>query len=372
MNAISTRRIGVEAIAKASAIFAAIGIAACPLATGAATFDDMVIIGDSLSDTGNLLELSSAILRLDPGAFPQAFPMTPPYAPGRFSDGPLWVETLADRVGHPQAAAPAGVALGTAVLPGIPGGNNYSVAGALAGYGGTIFGEAPPTGLRFQVEFYLQQHGGTADASTLYVVVGGGNDVRVQTATQPSKVMRDSALYAAAQSYRDVVKRLADAGARTFVVANVPDFGATPEARYIFNLSAVATDATNVFNGYSDRLLEKLAEQQGLTLAKVDMFSLMNSIVRDASQHGGALYGITNVDSPCLVVPEWITGGPVPGAGTFSCDVSLWADYHHPTAKVGELIGNAAAACRLDRNTIIASSPQGSDIHLHRFCHSMQ
>jgi phospholipase/lecithinase/hemolysin len=374
MKPATVKSVWIATVGNASAVFVAVGISMCPPDATAASFDDIVTIGDSLSDTGNLLELTTAILRFNAGAFPEAFPMTPPYAVGRFSDGPLWVETLADRVGYPQASAPAGVSLGTTVLPGVPGGNNYAIAGAFAGTGGSIFGESPPTGLRFQAEFYLQQHGGVADPASLYVVVGGGNDIRIQTATQPSKVLRDAALYAAAQSYRDVVKRLTDAGAKTFIVANVPDFGATPEARYIYKLPAIATDATNVFNRYADQLLERLAEHQGVTLAKVDMFGLMNAIVRDATQRGGGTFGITNVDTPCLVVPDWLTGGAIPGAGTFGCDVSLFSDYHHPTTKVHELLGNAAAACRLGRSggdAIIASSAEETDDLLHRFCHVM-
>jgi phospholipase/lecithinase/hemolysin len=374
MNGTNVKSVWTATVGNASALLAAFGISLYPLDSTAASFDNMVIIGDSFSDTGNLLELTTAILQFNPGVFPEAFPMTPPYALGRFSDGPLWVETLADRVGHPQAAAPAGVSLGTTVLPGVPGGNNYAIAGAFAGTGGSIFGESPPTGLKFQTELYLQQHGGIADPASLYVVFGGGNDIRIQTATQPSKVLRDAALYAAAQSYRDVVKQLANAGARTFIVANVPDFGASPEAKFIYNLPAIATDATNVFNGYADQLLERLAEHQDVTLAKVDMFGLMNAIIRDATQNGGAMFAITNVDTPCLVVPDWLTGGPIPGAGTFGCDVSLFADYHHPTTKVHHLLGNAAAGCRLGRfggDAIIASGAEETDDPLHRFCHVM-
>jgi phospholipase/lecithinase/hemolysin len=180
--------------------------------------------------------------------------------------------------------------------------------------------------------------------------------------------LRDAALQAAAQSYRDVIKRLADAGAKTFVVANVPDFGVSPEAIYIYNKASAASDATRSFNRYADRMLERLAEQQDLTLARVDFFGLMDAIIHDATYQGGATFGITNVNTPCLDVPAWFAGGVIPGAGTSSCDVSLWADYHHPTAKVHALMGNAAAACRIGHRDTIATSPQAIDDLLHPFC----
>jgi outer membrane lipase/esterase len=354
-----------------AAMFAAIGISICPLGATAASFDNMVIIGDSLSDTGNLFELTSFLLQMNLMLAPAPLPPSPPYASGRFSNGPLWVETLAERIGHGQATFPAGVALGAAALPGYPGGNNYAIAGAFTGMGNSALGQNPPTGLQVQVEYYLQQHGGAADPETLYVVVGGGNDIRIQTRDQPNKILRDSVLYSAALAYRDVVKRLADAGAKTIVVANVPDFGANPEARYLYNQAARATDATLVFNRFADHALEQLAEHQSVTLAKVDFFGLMNAVIRDATRHGGATFGITNVDTPCLDTPVWIAEGVIPGAGTFGCDVSLFADYLHPTAKAHAILGNAAAACRLGGDDTIASSPAATDDLLHRFCRVM-
>src|SRR5262245_146765 len=68
---------------------------------------DLVIFGDSLADVGNL-SLASG------GAYPNSL-----YFQGRFSEGTLWVDTLAEYLGEP------------AVLPSlIPGGHNYSFAGA--------------------------------------------------------------------------------------------------------------------------------------------------------------------------------------------------------------------------------------------------
>src|SRR3954471_9015267 len=67
---------------------------------------DLVVFGDSLADVGNL-QLASQ------GAFPNSL-----YAGGRFSNGPMWVETLAEFLGEP------------AVTPSLAGGLNYAFAGA--------------------------------------------------------------------------------------------------------------------------------------------------------------------------------------------------------------------------------------------------
>jgi phospholipase/lecithinase/hemolysin len=66
-------------------------------------FSRLFVFGDSLSDTGNLYAMT--------GGYPP-----PPYWNGRFSNGKLWVEYLADSLQMPIAA-----------------GDNYAVAGATTG-----------------------------------------------------------------------------------------------------------------------------------------------------------------------------------------------------------------------------------------------
>ena len=53
----------------------------------AASFSGMVVFGDSLSDSGNLFTFTG-----------EAVPASPPYFEGRFSNGPVWVEDLLDRL----------------------------------------------------------------------------------------------------------------------------------------------------------------------------------------------------------------------------------------------------------------------------------
>ncbi len=121
-------------------------VAACllfPVAL-AETPNKVVVFGDSFSDTGNLF-------------FAVGFP-TPPYADGRFSDGPLWVEYLAGDIG---AAPPA---------PSLLGGTNFAWAGAQSINNISASG-APGVGL--QVSEYLGGGGGSAAGSTLHIVWAG-------------------------------------------------------------------------------------------------------------------------------------------------------------------------------------------------------
>src|SRR4051794_146985 len=71
----------------------------------AGLFGKVVVFGDSLSDVGNVSAATGG-----------AVPASPPYFHGRFSNGPVYAETLAEYVG----AAPLAPAFA------VPGGTDYA------------------------------------------------------------------------------------------------------------------------------------------------------------------------------------------------------------------------------------------------------
>src|SRR5687768_11182352 len=70
-----------------------------------ASFSQVIIFGDSLSDAGNVHEATNGLI---PG---------PPYYNGRFSNGPTYAEVLTAN-------------LGLSAAPSFHGGTNYAVGGA--------------------------------------------------------------------------------------------------------------------------------------------------------------------------------------------------------------------------------------------------
>src|SRR5262249_46320253 len=117
-----------------------------------AAFSELVVFGDSISDTGNFFLASGGAVA------------GPPYLAGRFPHGPGWVEVLAQRLGLP---APA---------PSLLGGSNYAWGSAETGPGLSFFG-APNVGL--QIDRFLADRGGLA-GDELVVVLAGGNDLAWQ------------------------------------------------------------------------------------------------------------------------------------------------------------------------------------------------
>jgi len=280
-------------------------------AAHAGPYSDLVIFGDSLSDTGNVFILTG-------GAVPSQ--SVGPYDGGRFSNGPLWVETLAAGLGLPTAASPF-----------LLGGGNYAFAGAKTGVGVT------PPDLLLQSIFLWGGSHPVADANALYVVMAGGNDMRAardafQTNSAADIAGRQTAAEAAIGNLLVDLFYLQSRGVKNVLLANLPDLGGTPEAVSL-GLQAASTDATLRFDAFFPALLAIGTQGLGLNMSFLDLAGLYQSVLFDATSNGGAVYGITNVTDPCA--------GFLGSAGN-ACATSLFSDNLHPSARTHQLIGLAA------------------------------
>jgi phospholipase/lecithinase/hemolysin len=313
------------------------------VALPATSYSGLVIFGDSLSDTGNVLSLTTAANPL------LAFPSFPA-APGRFSNGPAWVEYLANGLGLGSSAAPSNLIFdGTSVIPfGAQGGQNFSFGGARTGLGGSA---GPTTGLVGQLVAWdnsVNILGGgalnrAADPDALYVIMAGANDLRdyrsgVAGAPSPGAV---------ADNVIGALGLLATAGARHFLISTLPDLGLTPEA---VNLGLVpeSTAATLGFNSALTTLAGsfdagfQLAQGVDLDIRTLDLYGLFNAVVADATGNAGGVFGITNVTSAC------ITPGGLSGQYYFfdavatACNVAAFSDNLHPSGRAHELLGALA------------------------------
>lgn len=280
----------------------------------AGPYTSLTVFGDSLSDTGNVLIGTG-------GALPPA-----PYFAGRFTDGLNWIDGLAATLGLPLGAVPS-----LAPLAGGPvGASNYAFGGARTDTTGLV----PNTGLQAQlVGMWAPAHPAGADPNGLYVVVGGGNDMRdartaYQTNTAADVAARQAAALAAANNLAFVINNLALSGARHVLVATLPDLGATPEA---VGLEAASTDATMRFNLALAAVVQMLeASYAGLDIDIADWFGLGQQILGNP-----AAYGVTNTALPCNA----FTGSSNP---LTACGVSMFSDNLHPSALLHTLMATSA------------------------------
>lgn len=277
--------------------------AAAPAHAG--PYSSLTVFGDSLSDTGNL-------------HIATGFGIPAPYFNGRISDGPNWIDVLADYLGLPEGAVPS-----------LGGGNNYAFAGARTGLA------ASPPGVLAQVLGGWAPSHAAADITGLYVIVGGGNDMRDARAAGSTDATRQTAAETAAANIQQSASALAAKGAKHILIGNLPDLGNTPEAVGA-GLQANSTDATNRFNAALAGI-EALLEGQfaGLDVIMFDLHGVAAAVRDDALNNGGAVYGITNADLPCAS----FTGGLTP-----DCSVSAFSDNLHPSAAAHAVIGRAAFA----------------------------
>jgi hypothetical protein len=180
-----------------------------------ASYTDMVVFGDSLSDQGNIYLLTSASPFL---------PLVPPveYSDGtsfgRFTNGRNYIDYLS-------------ASLGLSVTPSLAGGSNYATGGARtdsASLGGFSIGNY---GLLDQRDSYFSSLGSAGiDPGALMVVWGGSNDVTDIIDKVNANPSYDPVpdVDKAIADIVDIISSLAAADAKNILVPNVPNLGLVP------------------------------------------------------------------------------------------------------------------------------------------------
>jgi outer membrane lipase/esterase len=201
----------------------------------ALVFKSLIIFGDSLGDSGNNAFVFDRIVApsLPPGTLrtqtpipSQAFIPTFPYTSNRYSNGPVWVEQLADLLGMSALASNLG-------------GTNFAFAGARTGPLGSSF----PFSLLDQVAGFLAPPGNNAPVDALYIIMGGGNDLRdiLENGADPNVVIPTYV-----SNIRQILTRLHSEGAENFLLVNVPARGV-----YSRELPRVADERRAPFHAFN-------------------------------------------------------------------------------------------------------------------------
>lgn len=298
------------------------------LSVHAGPFDNLYLFGDSLLDSGNSYILTGG-----------TYPVSAPYAQA-FSNGPVASQVLAQRLGLP-------------LIPSVLGGNNFATSGAMSnsenvagsayGYGLGIDSIKPLAGigLSHQVDTFLARDVAPSSlASSLFVVWAGANDAlslayqfQMDPPDDPSLLpsLFFAAGAAAAQNVENEILTLAQAGARTMLVGNLPNFAHLP-----FTPPAYDPLLELFLAAFSSEFLDAefyAALDSVSPAARIVQFDA-NQLIEQAVS--GA-FGFANVTDACLP-----TAGPFPiGAPCDDPDSYLFWDEIHPTARAHRILGNA-------------------------------
>lgn len=249
----------------------------------AQSIQQIYVFGDSLSDTGNVFRATN-----------RQYPPSPPYFQGRYSNGRVWVEYLAQNLSVQQI-------------------ENFAFGGATTDRDRANL----VPGLLSQVQSFVQTHRQT-ETGTLYVLWAGANDY-LQGASNPTVPIAN---------LTEAIAALSTIGADHILVGNLPDLGQLPATRSTPNSSALSR-LTQEHNAGLQRSLQQLQQQSTLKLALLDAYGLYQEAIAHPSR-----FGFTNVTSHCL-------------SDARSCstaDQFLFWDSIHPSTAGHKILGDRATA----------------------------
>lgn len=270
--------------------------------TLAGGYSSVAVLGDSLSDSGNIYLATGMAIPGPPDA----------YFIGRFSNGYNYAD---------QLAASEGIAL----VPSLAGGTNFAFGGAR-----TASHPADPRFSVFAQAQALLASGLPLDDSTLVILFAGGNNLRdtiFAAAADPANAQTIIAtgIGTAVGDIVSILQQLRAAGADQIFVPNAPNLAQTPEVKdqapFVPGLSALAEMVSMQFNKALKKALKAFDDDH---VVRFDTFKFMGKVIKKPHK-----YGLTNVTQRCY------TGDPEdPVAGGISCsdpDAYLFWDGIHPT-----------------------------------------
>ena len=279
----------------------------------AQSFSDLIVFGDSLSDTGNIATLIGT--RPNQVIANNSYVPTFPYGSGRFSNDLVWVDSFA-------------AALGLSSENSLGGGGNFAFGGA------SVSGGFPPPSLTQQADLYRLLNNNVAPPDALFVIAGGGNDARRTLGDIGGGADPAAAIQATAQQFASDIGHIVDElqadGAHHIVVWNTPDVGLAPAT-----LAAGAGPlGTSVAQAMNNALALRLTGEPGVRT--FDIFGLVDNVV----QHPD-LYGLIDVKNACGAI--------------LGCNPSLYLfwDGIHPTSAGHLIVSQAMLAAVPEPSSVV-------------------
>jgi phospholipase/lecithinase/hemolysin len=247
---------------------------AWPVSSFADSISQLVVFGDSLSDTGNVYIATGG---------KEPAPVPPDYTKGLFTDGPdsfpstsgpqgVWVQQLAGMMGL------------TSPGPSLAGGTDYAFGGALTGHDPMFPSGGGEPYVGDQLNLYLTGHTTGVPSNALYAFWAGANDIFTGGTPQ-----------AAVANLTANINTLFKDGAKDFLWLDMPPLGETPDGLALGSVASqelnLASQEDNAAWLASIHLLD--AEDPGIDIVGVDVYGLVESMLGDPSA-----YGFANVTTP--------------------------------------------------------------------------
>lgn len=269
-------------------------------------FSNIYIFGDSYSDTGNAFNTTGGVLA------------APPNYHGRFSNGLLWIDYLAESLKLSLEPSTENNLNNHSI--------NFAFGGATTGLENLFPAVIPDLpelpGLQQQIQSYIsrKQH---SQPNALYIIWAGTADY----APFVNGIPKYSDTLTTIANISTAIKALTEVGARNILLVNVIDIGKTP----------LATEVNQITDSH---LVSQVVEKHNQSLKEIaytfeDKINLMlfdvKSIVDQAIAHPHK-FGFTNTTQASSLVES---SNP---------DEYVFWDMVHLTNKTNQLIADAALA----------------------------
>jgi len=271
----------------------------------------IVAFGDSLSDNGASMRITQLDVEnkvTDAGILPPS----DQYWEGRWSNGPMAVEVLAQRL---QVKL-----------------TDYAVGGAESGLNNiNPTGGMNVTGLLSQLKnFQIDLQEKKTDPDALYFIFISANDFLGNLLNSYSGSYSDVA-EKALENIQTAVTKLSELGAKRFLVVNSIDLAITPMV-----VAAMAEDVAKEFqNRFDSQLPIKMADLSKQLNIEIIVFDLQG--VSDKIRSDPQMYGLKNLADPCMADLDSTTACNSP-------DEYFFWDPVHLTRRVHQIVGEAMAA----------------------------
>lgn len=258
----------------------------------------------------------------------------PDYFNGRFSNGPIYTDFMAQRLGLSLSQTPIFPA------PWSPGkSNNFAYGGARTdGHRSGL-----PLGLNSQVSAYLNGIA-TAGSNYLYIVFAGANDIQDAIGVANDDPVEAAAALAdpatavasvenAALNVVNAISNLSEAGAVRFFVPNSTNWALIPAVMEVestdpVDLAGYGNFARNISVAFNKQMTLELSTlvhaNPAIDIVSFDFFGLVEDMVANPDN-----YGFTDVTTSCYEGDDiFFTGG---GAECANPDKFLFWDRIYPT-----------------------------------------
>lgn len=307
----------------------ALSVASLALLSGQAQagYSKVVVFSDSMSDTHRYYDFTENFFGKGKGR-----PKSPPSMKGRFCDGKVAVEIVAEQLNAPL--------------------QGYAFSGAQSGYQTLVPGV--PWGVLTQVNEYLNNNAVVPTISTLPVL---GNVVLAVPGTgraDPKALhliwtgpddfyalggFSDKTGPKAAANIQQAITTLYNAGARYFFVPTMPDLAVTPSARrHEADTPGYIATAQRYSELFTEQLKQALAASRAkypkAVIMSFDTIPFMRAGFAEAAAEG------KNVTDACFQA-EFNPLTPEPDTACPDPENHLFWDANHPTAYSNRILGEA-------------------------------